>query len=71
MRLTALPLIALALLSIARSAAADEERTRELVRYNNVEIDVITEGTGPLVVLLPSRGRDSEDYDEVAHGIAA
>jgi pimeloyl-ACP methyl ester carboxylesterase len=31
---------------------------------------VIAEGAGPLVVLLPSRGRDSEDYDEVASGIA-
>ncbi len=31
---------------------------------------MIAEGAGPLVVLLPSRGRDSEDYDEVAAGIA-
>jgi pimeloyl-ACP methyl ester carboxylesterase len=31
---------------------------------------VIAEGEGPLVVLLPSRGRDSEDYDEIAAGIA-
>jgi len=31
---------------------------------------VIAEGAGPLVVLLPSRGLDSEDYDEVASGIA-
>jgi pimeloyl-ACP methyl ester carboxylesterase len=31
---------------------------------------VIAEGAGPLVVILPSRGRDSEDYDEVASGIA-
>jgi pimeloyl-ACP methyl ester carboxylesterase len=31
---------------------------------------VIAEGAGPLVVLLPSRGRDSEDYGEVASGIA-
>jgi pimeloyl-ACP methyl ester carboxylesterase len=52
------------------ASAADLERKRELVRYADVVIDVITEGAGPLVVLLPSRGRDSEDYDEVAHGIA-
>jgi pimeloyl-ACP methyl ester carboxylesterase len=31
---------------------------------------VIAEGSGPLVVVLPSRGRDSEDYDEVGSGIA-
>jgi len=52
------------------ASAADLERKRELVGYADVAIDVITEGAGPLVVLLPSRGRDSEDYDEVAHGIA-
>ena len=50
--------------------AADHPRTRELVRYTGVQIDVIVEGTGPLIVLLPSRGRDSEDYDEVADGLA-
>ena len=45
-------------------------RTRDLVRTADGEIDVIVEGTGPLVVLLPSRGRDSYDYDEVAEGLA-
>jgi pimeloyl-ACP methyl ester carboxylesterase len=41
-----------------------------VVGYDDVEIDVIAEGDGPLIVLLPSRGRDSEDYDEVAAGLA-
>ncbi len=50
--------------------AAEHPRTRELVRYADVQIDVIVEGVGPLVVLLPSRGRDSYDYDEVAEGLA-
>lgn len=31
---------------------------------------MIAEGAGPLIVILPSRGRDSEDYDAVAAGIA-
>ena len=39
--------------------------------HADVQIDVIVEGAGPLIVLLPSRGRDSEDYDEVAAGLAA
>lgn len=34
------------------------------------DIAVIGEGAGPLVVLLPSRGRGSEDYDDVAAAIA-
>ncbi len=45
-------------------------RTRELVAAGDARIEVIAEGRGPLVVLLPSRGRDSEDYHEVAAGIA-
>lgn len=52
-------------------ADAQVERHREVIRSGNVSLDVIVEGRGPLIVLLPSRGRDSEDYDEVAAGIAA
>lgn len=51
-------------------AGAGTERTRDLLRYDDVDIDLIAEGGGPLIVLLPSRGRDSQDYDEVAAGIA-
>ena len=47
-----------------------DTRTRELIRHNDVTIDLIAEGSGPLIVMLPSRGRGSEDYDEVADGIA-
>jgi len=50
--------------------AAAQERTRFLVKYDGVEIDTIAEGRGPPIVLLPSRGRDSEDYDAVAAGLA-
>jgi pimeloyl-ACP methyl ester carboxylesterase len=63
--------VTLMMTPVMTPAHAAPERTRELVRYDDVQIDVITEGAGPLVILLPSRGRDSEDYDEVAHGIAA
>jgi pimeloyl-ACP methyl ester carboxylesterase len=50
--------------------AAESERTRQIVAYDNVRIDVIAEGSGAPVVLLPGRGRDSEDFDELAAGIA-
>jgi pimeloyl-ACP methyl ester carboxylesterase len=66
---TVLSLVSGAVL-MAGVATADESRTRSIVRYDNVEIDLIAEGKGPVVVLLPSRGRDSEDYDEVAAGLA-
>src|SRR5262245_38982378 len=55
-------------LVMTAAAGAGAERTREIVRQGDVAIDVIAEGTGPPIVLLPSRGRDSEDYDEVAAG---
>jgi pimeloyl-ACP methyl ester carboxylesterase len=45
-------------------------RSRERVASGDATIDVISEGAGPLVVILPSRGRGAEDYDEVAHAIA-
>ena len=47
------------------------QHVRELVRYGDVVIDVIVDGNGPAIVLLPSLARDSEDYDEVASGLAA
>jgi pimeloyl-ACP methyl ester carboxylesterase len=51
-------------------AAAGAERTRELLHYDHVQIDLIAEGDGSMIVLLPSRGRDSQDYDEVAADLA-
>src|SRR5262245_40584625 len=70
MRISSLLAIALALTMMTPGASADDKRTRELVRSPDGEIDVIVEGAGPPILLLPSRGRDSEDYDEVAHGLA-
>jgi pimeloyl-ACP methyl ester carboxylesterase len=67
MRMATLSLAAAMLLA---EGALAQERTRSLVKYDNVELDVIAEGRGPVIVLLPSRGRDSEDYDEVAAGLA-
>ena len=45
---------------------------RKLVsRDNNVQIEVLSQGSGPTIVLLPSLGRSGEDYDEVAAKLAA
>jgi pimeloyl-ACP methyl ester carboxylesterase len=49
---------------------AQAERAREIVAYGDVRIEVITEGSGPLIVMLPGRGRGSEDFDAVAAGLA-
>lgn len=40
---------------------------RNVVIYgDNIQVDVIAEGAGPLVVILPSGNRDSEDLGEFA-----
>ncbi len=57
-------------LAIAGTAQGQSSRTREIVKYDTIEIDLIAEGKGPLIVMLPSRGRDSEDFDDVAAGLA-
>jgi len=41
-----------------------------LVAAGDASIEVIAEGGGPLVVILPSRGRSTEDYNEIAKRIA-
>jgi pimeloyl-ACP methyl ester carboxylesterase len=60
----------LACLILPGTAAAQAGRTSEIVAYDDVRIEVIAEGSGPVVVLLPSRGRGAGDFDEVAAGIA-
>jgi pimeloyl-ACP methyl ester carboxylesterase len=41
-----------------------------LVRRGEVEIEVLAQGTGPRVVLLPSLGRGASDFDPMAERIA-
>jgi pimeloyl-ACP methyl ester carboxylesterase len=53
------------------AAANNPARTREVLHRGDVNIEVIAEGKGPLIVLLPSLGRDSEEFDPVAARIAS
>jgi pimeloyl-ACP methyl ester carboxylesterase len=52
------------------AALARAEPVTEIVTYDDVRIEVITQGSGPLVVMLPSRGRGAEDFDVIADGLA-
>ena len=45
---------------------AKAEPEREIAFYNDIRIEVIADGRGPLIVMLPSRGRGAEDFDGVA-----
>jgi pimeloyl-ACP methyl ester carboxylesterase len=58
-------------LFLALMAVNAHPRTRDVVHRDNVTIEVIAEGTGPLIILLPSLGRDSEEFDPVAERLAA
>jgi pimeloyl-ACP methyl ester carboxylesterase len=55
----------------AAAATSAAERRTELIRYGDVQVEVVLDGAGPAVVLLPSLARDSDDYDAVAEGLAA
>ena len=59
-----------ACLILLGATSAQAERASEIVAYDDVRIEVIAEGNGPLVVMLPSRGRAAEDFDVIAAGIA-
>jgi pimeloyl-ACP methyl ester carboxylesterase len=44
---------------------------RKLVKRGSIHIDYVAQGSGPLVVLLPSLGRGAEDFDEVRPRLSA
>jgi pimeloyl-ACP methyl ester carboxylesterase len=55
----------------AQAATADSARHHVLVQVSpDTRIDVIEEGEGRPLVLLPSRGRGAEDFDDIARRLA-
>src|SRR5688572_28857416 len=52
------------------SARAASAVTTSIVRRGPVTIEVLAQGAGPLVVLLPSLGRGATDFDVMADRIA-
>jgi len=63
-------LAALTMLGPLCGAAHAADRSRELLRDGDVQVDVVVDGNGPAVVMLPSSQRDSLDFDDVAERIA-
>lgn len=59
----------LLIMSALIAGAADVQRF--MVARGGVHIEVLAEGKGPVLLILPSRGRGAEDYDQVAPLIAA
>lgn len=56
--------MALILLAFRPSEAAGPSRVT--VRHDDVRIEVLAQGRGPVIVILPSLGRGAADYDRVA-----
>ena len=56
---------------VCAAVSVAQPKTRELVHHDDVTIEVIAEGRGPAIVLLPSLGRDSEEFDPVAARLMA
>lgn len=50
-------------------STAGSGRERYLVQYDEVQIETVAEGAGALIVMLPSLGRDSDDYDAVGDAL--
>ena len=44
---------------------------RSVIQRGDVQIEILSQGTGPLIVLLPSLGRGAEDFDPIAERVAA
>ena len=45
--------------------------TRTIIHRGDTQIEVLAQGEGPLIVLLPSLGRGAEDFDAIAMRVAA
>jgi pimeloyl-ACP methyl ester carboxylesterase len=45
--------------------------SRGLICCGDTQIEVLSQGAGPLIVLLPSLGRGAEDFDAIAERVAA
>lgn len=63
--------IILSLSASAFAATGDGKVTDDVVKHGNVQIEVLSQGKGPTIVILPSLGRSGRDYDQVAQYLVA
>ncbi|MBR0954937.1 alpha/beta fold hydrolase [Bradyrhizobium canariense] len=62
--------IAMGLVLHLTITSAAEGPSRHVVDVGGARIEIIAEGQGPLIVLLPSTGRGPDDFDVLAGGLA-
>src|SRR5258708_1833600 len=51
--------------------SAPHPLTRTVIQRGDTHIEILSQGAGPLIVLLPSLGRGAEDFDAIADRLAA
>ena len=51
--------------------SAPHPLTRTVIQRGDTHIEILSQGAGPLIVLLPSLGRGAEDFDPIAERLAA
>jgi pimeloyl-ACP methyl ester carboxylesterase len=56
--------------AVTSAGHAAPPSTRSVIEQSGVHVEVIAQGQGPLIVLLPSRGRGAEDFDDLASRLA-
>jgi pimeloyl-ACP methyl ester carboxylesterase len=50
--------------------AAAPAPTRTIIQHGDVRIEILAQGDGPRIVLLPSLGRGAQDFDRIAERLA-
>ena len=72
-RLRSMAIIAALVVSllVMGTSVSSAEVTRSIVRHGDVQVEVLAQGAGPLIVLLPSLGRGAEDFDAIAERLTA
>ena len=63
--------IAVTATGLARAAEAAWPVRVDTVSYDQTTIKVLDQGTGPVVVMIPSLGRGAADFDDLAARVAA
>ena len=71
MRQLSIAAIAAAALLAAGAAVAAEQPAHFMVTHGDAKLEVLAQGSGHLIVLLPSLGRGAADFDAMAERIAA
>ena len=64
-------IVVLACAALSAHAQNRSAVERRIVSRGDVDIEVLSQGSGPVIVLLPSLGRSGEDYDAVAAMLAS